>query len=159
MTQEDNFLQSFPQWPLDPMQIRKHTASCGALPHTSKLSLEQVMCQEPFGKRTEKGMGIPVQPGAIAFSNSRSWARCQQHRIPLASFWQSSIVLRQQLCCSLFPSRGYSTNRARSPFTQPILYRDTQQAESLLLKVVQYCDALPADNEVEQRTWAKILSA
>lgn len=106
MTQDDNFIQSL-QWPLAPMQIRKHTVSCGLLPHTSKLSLEQVVCQEPFVKsRTEKGMGIPVQPGAIAFSNSLSWARCQQHRIPLASAWQSSIVLCKQLCCSLFPSRG-----------------------------------------------------
>lgn len=42
---------------------------------------------------------------------------------------QSSIILRQQLCCSLSPSRRYGTNRAWSPFTQPTLYTDTQQAK------------------------------
>lgn len=78
------------------MQIRKYPASCGTLPHTREPSLEQVMCQEPLRKsRAEKGMGVPVQQGAMAFSSGLSWARCQQHRSPLAN-----TLGRAQSCIS-----------------------------------------------------------
>lgn len=36
------------------MQIRKHPAICGALPHTRDPSLEQAMCQEPLGRAEQK---------------------------------------------------------------------------------------------------------
>lgn len=46
-------------------------------------SLEQVLCQEPLWKSSaEKGMSVPVQPGAMSFSSSPSQAGCQQHTVP-----------------------------------------------------------------------------
>lgn len=139
------------------MQIRKHTGSWGVLPHTSKPSLEQVVRQEPLGRsRAEKGMGVPVQPGATVFSNSLSWARCQQHRIPLAN----TLGRAPSSCVSSFAApclhpggmahTGHGHLLHNPPFTQT-----QSRLKSLWLKVVQHCDALPPDNEVEQRIWAK----
>lgn len=146
-------VQSLPQQPLAPMQIKKHPGSCSALPHT-KQPFAQVVSEIPHGR----GKGSPC----ASWNHHRphwllSLANCQLHKSPLAGAPSRALscVSSSDAPHTLIPRLWHRWNAARKlavvmlHSTERSLYVHHILFQYLQLKLGLLCTTLPKGDQMQ----------